>query len=56
MAELASGAKVLNYFDQVMHHRLLATGRVRYFPMSDLATGPDGARHFSPAIRVTASA
>jgi hypothetical protein len=35
--ELASGAEVVAYFDRVMRHRLLASGRVTYFPMSDLA-------------------
>lgn len=34
--ELASGAEVLAYFDQVMRHRFLPTGRVRYFPMHDV--------------------
>ncbi|MEO1252668.1 MAG: NAD(P)/FAD-dependent oxidoreductase [Pseudomonadota bacterium] len=33
--ELASGAEVLAYFDQVMRERFLPSGRVRYFPMSD---------------------
>lgn len=33
--ELASGAEVSGYFDNVMRQRLLPSGRVRYFPMSD---------------------
>ena len=33
--ELASGAEVSSYFDQVMRHQFLPTGRVRYFPMSE---------------------
>lgn len=33
--ELASGAEVLAYFDRVMRARLLASGRVRYLPMSE---------------------
>lgn len=33
--ELASGPEVLAYFDKVMRERLLASGRVRYFPMHD---------------------
>jgi len=33
MHELASGAEVLAYFDQVMRHRFLPSGRVQYFPM-----------------------
>lgn len=32
--ELASGAEVCTYFEQVMKHRLLPSGRVRYLPMS----------------------
>jgi hypothetical protein len=33
--ELASGPEICGYFQQVMKHRLLASGRVRYLPMSD---------------------
>lgn len=33
--ELASGPEVSGYFDAVMRTALLASGRVRYFPMSD---------------------
>ena len=33
--ERASGAEICGYFDEVMRHRLLASGRVRFFPMSD---------------------
>ena len=33
--ELASGAEVSAYFDDVMHHQFLPSGRVRYFPMCD---------------------
>ncbi len=33
--ELASGAAVKAYFDDVMRHRFLPSGRVRYFPMSN---------------------
>ncbi len=31
--EMASGAEVLSYFDQVMNQQFLPSGRVRYFPM-----------------------
>jgi hypothetical protein len=44
--ELASGAEVSAYFQRVMHERLLASGRVRYFPLSDLQTAPDGTSSF----------
>jgi hypothetical protein len=37
---LASGAEVLTHFDQVMQQRFLPSGRVRYFPMSNV-TGDD---------------
>jgi hypothetical protein len=33
--ERASGAEICGYFDDLMRHRLLASGRVRFFPMSD---------------------
>jgi hypothetical protein len=33
---LASGAEVLGYFDQVMQQRLLPSGRVQYFPMCNV--------------------
>jgi hypothetical protein len=35
--ELASGAEVMSYFDQVMHQQFLPTGRVQFFPMSHYA-------------------
>jgi hypothetical protein len=43
--ELASGAEVSAYFQRVMHERLLPSGRVRYLPLSELATGADGTQH-----------
>jgi hypothetical protein len=33
--ERASGAEICGYYDDVMRHRFLASGRVRFFPMSD---------------------
>jgi NAD(P)-binding Rossmann-like domain len=36
MQELASGAEVLDYYDQVMSQRFLPSGRVEYVPMADL--------------------
>ena len=33
LGELASGAEVSAYFDEVMRHQFLPSGRVRYFPM-----------------------
>jgi hypothetical protein len=39
-SELASGQDVLSHFDGVLRQRLLPSGRVRFFPMSEL--GDDG--------------
>jgi hypothetical protein len=39
---LASGARVLAYFDQVMQERFLPSGRVRWMPMSQYDGGPAG--------------
>ncbi len=33
LGDLASGPEILAYFDDVMRHRFLPSGRVRYFPM-----------------------
>ncbi|MBX7161287.1 MAG: NAD(P)-binding protein [Acidimicrobiia bacterium] len=33
--ERAGGAEIAGYFDDVMRHRLLTSGQVRFFPMSD---------------------
>jgi microcompartment protein CcmL/EutN len=33
--ELASGARINAYFDEVMNHRFLPSGQVRYFPLCD---------------------
>jgi hypothetical protein len=42
--ERASGAEICGYYDEIMRHRLLASGRVRFFPMCDFlgdgASGP----------------
>jgi hypothetical protein len=47
---LASGADVLDYFDQVMRQRFLTSGRVQWFPMSDYALSPDGAHRVSSLL------
>lgn len=36
LCSLASGTEVLAYFEQVMQRRLLASGRVEFFPMCDV--------------------
>lgn len=35
LSELASGAEISAYFDEVMRHQFLPSGRVQYFPMCD---------------------
>ncbi len=35
LSDLASGAEVCAYFDEVMRHQFLPTGRVQYFPMCE---------------------
>lgn len=35
LAEMSSGAAVSAYFDDVMRHQFLPTGRLRYFPLHD---------------------
>jgi hypothetical protein len=37
--ELAGQAEICSYFDRVMRHRLLESGRVRFFPMTDYLGG-----------------
>ncbi len=37
--ELASGAEVVSYFDQVMNQQFLPSGRVQYFPMCEYGEG-----------------
>lgn len=43
MYGLASGAQVLDYFDQVMQHRFLPSGRVQWLPMSEYSADAGGA-------------
>src|SRR5262249_52201997 len=33
--ERASGAEICGYYDEIMRHRFLTSGRVRFFPMCD---------------------
>src|SRR5271154_1781625 len=33
--ELASGAEIVSYFDQLMNGRFLSSGRVQYYPMCE---------------------
>ncbi len=46
MHELASGAEVMAYYDQVMKHVFLPSGRVQYFPMCDYLGNEQGDGEF----------
>jgi hypothetical protein len=35
MYERASGTEICGYYDEIMRHRLIASGRVRFFPMCE---------------------
>lgn len=48
--ELASGAEVVDYFEQVMNQRFLPSGRVRYFPMCNYEVGPSGTHEFTSLV------
>lgn len=50
MAELASGPEISGYFDRVMNHRLLASGRVSYHPLSNYLGDADGVGEFESLL------
>jgi hypothetical protein len=50
MYELASGPEVSSYFDRVMSQRLLPSGRVNYFPMSNYLGADDAGVHTFESI------
>ncbi len=50
MAELASGPEVCSYFDRVMNHRLLASGRVSYHPLSNVVGEDDEGATFESLL------
>ncbi len=50
MAELASGPEVSGYFDRVMNHRLRASGRVSYHPLSNHLGEVDGGAEFESLL------
>ena len=39
LGDLASGQNILSYYDDVMRHQFLPSGRVQYFPMCDYKGG-----------------
>jgi hypothetical protein len=47
--ERASGAEICAYYDEIMSHRFLASGRVRFFPMSNYS----GDRRFTSLVTGT---
>jgi NAD(P)-binding Rossmann-like domain len=50
MAELASGPEVNAYFDRVMNHRLLPSGRVSYHPLSNVVAEGEGGVEFESLL------
>ncbi len=52
LGDLASGTEVLAYFEDVMRHRLLPSGRVQYFPLCDV-DGDDSFVHRLTGQRYT---
>ncbi len=50
MAELASGPEVCGYFDRVMNHRLLASGRVSFHPLSNYLGEAGGVAEFESLL------
>ncbi len=53
--ELASGAEVLAYYDQLMQQHFLPSGRVQYFPLSEVDVSTIGADSTSVSVRSLAS-
>jgi NAD(P)-binding Rossmann-like domain len=51
--ELASGPEVVGYFDRVMNHKLLPSGRVSYFPMCNYLGELDGQHQFEAILSGT---
>jgi hypothetical protein len=51
--ELASGPEVAGYFDRVMNHKLLPSGRVSYYPMCNYLGEQDGQLQFESILSGT---
>jgi len=49
--ELASGAEVLAYYDQLMHQHFIPSGRVQYAPLSEVDVSTIGPESDSVAVR-----
>jgi hypothetical protein len=62
LGELSSGAEVSAYFDDVMRHQFIPSGRVKYFPMCDykgdgqFISRVSGKEYHATAIRKTVDA
>jgi NAD(P)-binding Rossmann-like domain len=50
MYELASGPEISGYYDKVMNQKLLSSGRVSYFPMSNYLGSDDSGMHTFESI------
>ena len=48
--ELASKSEIVNYFDDLMRQRFMASGRVRWFPMTDYRSTIDGLHHATSLV------
>lgn len=48
--ELASGAEIVSYFDQIMRQRFLPSGRVRFFPMCSYEGDRAGSHCFTSLL------
>ena len=49
LSELATGAEIMSYYDKVMRHTFLPSGRVQYFPMCEY----QGDGHFTSLLSGT---
>jgi len=48
--DLATGAQVCGYYEQVMQHRFLPSGRVKYFPMCNVDDDTDAGGQFTSLV------
>jgi hypothetical protein len=48
--ELASQPEIVNYFDDLMRQRFVASGRVAWFPMTDYRSTADGVHHATATL------
>lgn len=48
--ELASKPEIIDYFSDLMRHRFVGSGRVRWFPMTDYRSTVDGVHHATSRV------